>query len=79
MTGLPAATIGLADRGVIGKAMRADLVIMRLTDVQDRADYADPHRYPGGISRVMGEGIGEVVEEKLTGEYAGRLLLKKPS
>jgi N-acyl-D-aspartate/D-glutamate deacylase len=79
MTGLPARTIGLADRGIIGKAMKADLVIMRLTDVQDRADYADPHRYPGGIRRVMVEDIGEVVDEQFTGKYAGRLLLKKPA
>jgi N-acyl-D-aspartate/D-glutamate deacylase len=78
MTGLPAATICLADCGIIGEAMKADLVIMRLTDAQNRADYADPHRYPRGISRVMDEGIWEVVEKQLTGEYAGRLLLKKP-
>jgi N-acyl-D-aspartate/D-glutamate deacylase len=79
MTGLPAATICLADRGIIGTAMKADLVIMGLTDVMNRSDYADPHRYPGGLSRVMVERIREVVEEKLTGEYTGRLLLKKPS
>ncbi len=79
MTGLPARAIGLADRGIIRQAMKADLVLLRLTDVQDRADYADPHRFPAGISRVMVEGIWEVIEGQLTGEYAGRLLLKKPA
>ncbi len=79
MTGLPARAIGLVDRGIIRQAMKADLVLLRLPDVQDRADYADPHRFPAGISRVMVEGIWEVIEGQLTGDYAGRLLLKKPS
>ncbi len=57
MTGLPAAAIGLSERGVIRKGMKADLVLLRLDDVQDRADYAEPHRFPEGISRVMVEGI----------------------
>ena len=77
MTGLPARTIGLADRGVIKKAMKADLVLVRMANVQDLADYADSHRYPAGISRVMVEGVWEVVEGSLTENYAGRLLLKR--
>jgi N-acyl-D-amino-acid deacylase len=77
MTGLPARTIGLADRGVIRQSMKADLVLLRMADVQDRAGYADPHRYPAGISRVMVDGKWEVVEETMTGNYAGKLLLKK--
>ena len=77
MTGLPARTIGLADRGIIRRSMKADLVLVRMDDVHDRADYADPHRYPAGISRVMVEGIWEVMEGQLTGNNAGRLLLKK--
>ena len=77
MTGLPARTIGFADRGVIKQSMKADLVLLRVSDVQDLADYADPHRYPAGISRVMVEGKWEVIEGTMTGNYAGRLLLKK--
>ena len=77
MTGLPARAIGLVDRGVIRQAMKADLVIMRMSDVRDRADYADPHRYPEGICRVMVEGAWEVAEGQLTEKYAGRLLLKR--
>jgi N-acyl-D-aspartate/D-glutamate deacylase len=57
--------------------MKADLVLVRMADVQDRADYADPHRYPAGICRVMVEGTWEVAEGTLTEKYAGRLLLKK--
>ena len=77
MTGLPARTIGLADRGVLKKGMKADLLLVRMADVQDLADYADPHRYPAGISRVMVDGVWEVVEGTLTENYAGRLLLKR--
>ena len=77
MTGLPARAIGLVDRGVIRQAMKADLVLMRMSDVCDRADYADPHRYPAGICRVMVEGTWEVAEGTLTEKYAGRLLLKR--
>jgi N-acyl-D-amino-acid deacylase len=77
MTGLPASAIGLSERGVIGQGLKADLVLLRLPEVQDRADYADPHRFPAGISRVMVEGIWGVIEGQSTGKYAGRLLLKK--
>lgn len=79
MTGRPALAIGLPDRGIIRRAMKADLVLLRLPDVQDRADYADPHRFPEGISGVMVEGIWAVIEGQTTGNYAGRLLLKKPA
>jgi hypothetical protein len=59
--------------------MKADLVPVRMSDMQFRADYAVPHRYPAGISRVMVEGTWEVIEGQITGAYAGSLLLKKPS
>ena len=77
MTGLPARTIGLTDRGVIRQSMKADLVLLRMADVQDLSDYADPHQYPAGISRVMVDGKWEVAEGTMTGNYAGRLLLKR--
>ncbi|MCL4865973.1 MAG: amidohydrolase family protein, partial [Gemmatimonadales bacterium] len=56
MTSLPAARIGLTDRGVVRVGMKADLVVFDPETVQDEATFAEPHQYPTGIPYVMVNG-----------------------
>lgn len=76
MTGLPARTIGLADRGVLRPGAKADLVLVRPGEVRELGDYRDPHRFPAGIEAVMVNGVWEVAGGRMTGAYGGRVLLK---
>lgn len=76
MTGQSAETIGLADRGIIKKGYKADIVMLRLQDVADTATYEDPLRFPSGIADVMINGKWVVHNRNMTGAYPGKLLLK---
>ncbi|MCX5895909.1 MAG: D-aminoacylase [Proteobacteria bacterium] len=79
MTGQPAAKLGLKDRGLIKRGYRADLLMLKKEDLEDRATYENPHQFPGGIVRVMVNGRWVVAEGKVTGTYPGRVLLKNKS
>ncbi len=69
MTGLPAAKLGLTDRGLIREGMWADITLFDPERVRDRATFIDPHRYPAGIEYVLVNGT--MVIEK--GEHRERL------
>jgi N-acyl-D-amino-acid deacylase len=62
MTSRPAWKIGLTDRGVIAEGKAADLVVFDTATVRDEATFADPHRFPSGISCVIVNGV-EVVRD----------------
>ena len=74
MTGLAAATFGLAGRGVIRPGAAADLVIFRPEAVIDRASFETPKQPAGGIERVMVAGVTEWQDGASTGARAGRFL-----
>jgi len=76
MTAKPARAIGLPDRGMLRKGYKADIVIFDRKNLRDNATYAQPHRYPDGIVRVMVNGTWAVHDGRLAGAYPGRLLLK---
>src|SRR5215813_580002 len=56
MTGMPAARLGLSDRGVVRAGAVADLVVFDPATVKDESTYPDPHRYPSGIPYVIVNG-----------------------
>ena len=56
MTGLPAQKLRWADRGLVRKGYRADLVVLDPDTVADRATYQAPHQYPVGIPHVIVNG-----------------------
>ena len=56
MTSLPAATLGLTDRGSIAAGKWADLVIFDPATVADRATFEEPFQYPVGIDMVIVNG-----------------------
>ncbi len=79
MTSLPAARLGLHDRGVIKKGMIADLVIFDPKTILDRATYTNPHQFPQGIPYVLVNGKIVISQGKHTGVKPGKALFKKKS
>ena len=77
MSGLPAAILRLADRGLVKAGFKADLAIFDPERVVDRADFANPHQYPEGIPYVFVNGTLAVKDSQLTGEGKGEVLRKK--
>jgi N-acyl-D-amino-acid deacylase len=76
MTGLPAATIGLVDRGLLAAGMAADITIFDPATVIDHATYEDPARPSDGIGTVIVNGRLELRDGRPTGEGAGRVLAR---
>jgi N-acyl-D-amino-acid deacylase len=74
MTRLPADQIGLKDRGRIARGLRADVVAFDAAAVKDEATFADPHRYPTGVTWVIVNGVVTVESGAHTGARAGRVL-----
>jgi N-acyl-D-aspartate/D-glutamate deacylase len=74
MTGLPAARLGLGDRGVIRLGAKADLVAFSREGIRDLATYEDPHRYAAGISHVLVNGRTVIKDGEHTGSLPGRVL-----
>jgi len=83
MTGMPAARLGLQDRGLVRKGFWADLVVFDLARLHDRATNLWPHAYPfenyphdfpEGIDAVLVNGEVAVRDGEPTGARAGKVL-----
>jgi N-acyl-D-aspartate/D-glutamate deacylase len=74
LSSVPAARLGLRDRGTVRDGARADLVVFHPATVVDEATYTDPARYPTGIEHVIVNGRVAIRGGAETGERAGRLL-----
>lgn len=74
MTSLPAARVGLADRGLVRPGMKADLVLLDPAIVRDHATFERPHAYAEGIVAVLVNGVPVVEDGRLTGARPGRVL-----
>ena len=83
MTGMPAARLGLPDRGQIRPGFAADLVVFDLARIRDRATNLWPHSspfenyphgHPEGIDWVFVNGRPAVEDGKPTGTRAGLVL-----
>jgi N-acyl-D-aspartate/D-glutamate deacylase len=74
MTSLPADRLRLKGRGRIREGFAADLVLLDMAEVRDRATFEDPHQYPAGISHVMVNGQWVVCEGTQTEARPGRVL-----
>ena len=74
MTGMPAARLGLRDRGVLRAGAAADVVVFDAARIADRATFAVPHQYATGISEVLVNGVVAVDRGKFTDSRAGRVL-----
>jgi N-acyl-D-aspartate/D-glutamate deacylase len=74
MTSLPAATLGLRDRGVLAEGKAADIVVFDPASIRDEATYMDPHRFPSGMSWVIVNGVEVVREGRQQDVLPGRVL-----
>lgn len=76
MSALPAARMGLADRGMVRPGLRADLLLFNPEHVADRATYAAPAQASAGMDLVLVGGAAAVRDGRLTGcrngHYTGR-------
>lgn len=75
MTTLGAQRLHLRDRGVLRTGAWADIVVFDADRVLDRATYADPKRYPDGITHVIVNGTLVIDNGQHTGAKPGRILL----
>jgi len=74
MTGMPAATLKLTDRGALRAGARADITIFDANTVADLATFQQPHQYPTGIPYVVVNGTLAVDGGRFTGARAGRVI-----
>ena len=76
MSGLPAQTVGLNDRGMIKEGMKADLLIFDPATIKSNATFDDPHQKSEGMKTVMIGGEVVYKEGKVI-RRAGEVLRKK--
>lgn len=76
MSALPAARLGLKDRGCIRPGLAADLVLFSPGKVQDNATYQNPKQYPSGMPYVFVNGALVKDEDRHTGQLPGEVLLR---
>ncbi len=65
MTALPAARLGLTDRGCVREGCVADLTVFDPATVDERGTFTDPHQYPVGIPWVIVNGVPVVEQGQL--------------
>lgn len=75
MSAMPAARIGLVERGLLRPGMKADIAVFDPERVTDKATFERPHQYAVGIELVVVN--GQVVFENgaMTAARPGRVLL----
>lgn len=77
MTGMPAARLGLKQRGTLAVGNAADLVVFDPKSVCDTATFDDPLRYPTGIPYVFVNGVGVKEADQPTGALPGKVLRRQ--
>lgn len=74
MTKLPAARLGLKDRGVLRPGAVADIAVFDPGKIIDRATFASPHHYSEGVVHVFVSGQAVLLDGRVTGVRPGRVL-----
>jgi N-acyl-D-amino-acid deacylase len=74
LAGLPAARLGLTDRGIVQPGMAADIVVLDLERLEEGATYARPAAYPVGVEYVVVNGTLAVAGGEPTGDRPGQVL-----
>ena len=74
ITGLPAARLGLKDRGHLRPGAFADVTVFDPATITDNSTLKDPNRYPSGIDSVVVNGKLALHRGERTSVNAGRVL-----
>ena len=77
MSGLPAATIGMIDRGFLAPGMAADITVFDPATVVDHATFEKPTEQSEGVRHVLVNGRLALRDGQPTGEQAGRALTRQ--
>jgi N-acyl-D-amino-acid deacylase len=77
MSAFPAARLGLKDRGLIKKGMKADLVLFDKDKVKDLSTFAQPQNLSEGIDVVFVNGQKVWENGRVTGKLPGAILRRK--
>ncbi len=74
LTSLPAANLGLKDRGSLTAGMFADVVVFDPQTIADRATFENPHQYSVGVRDVFVNGKQVLKNGEHTGVKPGKAL-----
>ena len=74
MTSLPAANIGVFQRGEIREGYYADVVVFDPDRIQDNATFEEPHQYATGMIHVLVNGEQVLEHGRHTGATPGRVV-----
>jgi N-acyl-D-amino-acid deacylase len=74
MTSMPAAKLGLKDRGTLKPGNFADIVVFDPAAIADRGTYTEPEQYPAGIDYVIVNGKVVIDHDNHTGALPGKVL-----
>jgi len=74
MTSMPAAKLGLKDRGTLKQGNFADIVVFDPATIADKATYTEPEQYPAGIDFVIVNGKVVIDHDNHTGVLPGKVL-----
>jgi N-acyl-D-amino-acid deacylase len=73
-TGLPAARMRLAERGLVKRGLWADLVVFDPDSVADRSTFSSPNQLAFGMQWVIVNGVPVIDDGRMTGARPGRVL-----
>jgi N-acyl-D-amino-acid deacylase len=77
LTGRPAATLGLTDRGLVKEGFAADLVLFDPETVDARSTFEEPRRQAAGVPYVFVNGALAIDDGRRTEALAGRSVRRR--
>jgi N-acyl-D-amino-acid deacylase len=77
LTSMPAARLGLSDRGVLRPGAAADIVVFDSNELTERGTTYEPNQLAAGVCHVVVNGKVTLRDGALTGERAGQVLRRR--
>ncbi|WP_374570032.1 amidohydrolase family protein [Phenylobacterium sp.] len=74
LTGLPAANLGLHDRGLLKPGYYADVVVFDPATIADHATYENPHQLSTGVEWVLVNGETALMDGRATDARPGQVV-----